>query len=89
MDLIRLTIRTINGESLTRFATTAQDIDAIEARYLKTIKGAVFALRSTTEKNISAHRAAWLYQAQSIDWYCSRFSGGRASSPPKTAGQIR
>ena len=89
MDLVRFTIRTLNGESLTRFATTAQDVDAIEARYLETIKGAIDALRTTTEKNISRHRAAWLYQAQSIDWYCATFTRCRASSPAKTAGTIQ
>lgn len=77
MDLVRLTIRLANGERVTRYAHTGQNVDTIESRYLQTIKGAVHALRSTSERNISRHRAAWLQQAQSIDWYSATFSRER------------
>lgn len=74
MDLIKLTFRTADNSVTTRLATTAQNIDDIEASYLATIPGAVFCLRSTAEKNISSDRAFWVYQAQMLNWTAATFS---------------
>jgi hypothetical protein len=69
MKLIKLTFRLHDGGNTSRLATSAQDIDAIERRYLANIPGAVFALRSVLEDHIEPGRAFWVYQAQKLDWF--------------------
>lgn len=69
MDLVKFTIRLANGQTATRYATTDQDVDAIEQIYLRIVPGAVLALRTVVARDIGPKRAAWLHQSQMIDAY--------------------
>ena len=81
MDLIKLTFRLADGGTETRLATSAQDIAALEARYLESIPGAVFCLKTTVQRNVSPARAFWVYQATALNFQAAEFRRERDRGP--------
>lgn len=56
MKLIKLTFRLADGGTTSRLATSATDVNELEARFLATIPGAVFCMRSVVEDDLAPGR---------------------------------